>query len=408
MTLAPALRWLAPCSAWILWIVAGLAAVGCGDDASLVFGSATRRLDALELNLAQDAEPLAVRSSNLRLPADPNEPWEALDMAAGRYRRQAGAKKLEQPLYEFLLTGGGVIGVRIPGPFQTRDFNAIAIEVVCRKSARFSLDALDATGGRHSVTGVVSAASGEPQVLTFDLSGSGWKGEELESLRITSRSNSGRLALRSLDFFHSPAILSFPAVAKPALFEWGGEMRHTVGLGAGDPLESQTNVVAGAVLRFSYVQPPYLLNRAGAYIELSMQGSAGDEQLHSYPLDGAGEQSWREVRIPLNEFEGQNLRLRWELVGDATTACGIAEAGILTGVGQSRRVVLVTSDTHRADHMGQAGLGVRVQTPNLDALADRGVSFDSCFTSTNTTNPSHIALMTATSPRDVWVAVVVI
>jgi arylsulfatase A-like enzyme len=39
-------------------------------------------------------------------------------------------------------------------------------------------------------------------------------------------------------------------------------------------------------------------------------------------------------------------------------------------------------------------------TPNLDGLAQRGVFFENCFTATNVTNPSHIALMTAVHPRD--------
>jgi arylsulfatase A-like enzyme len=69
----------------------------------------------------------------------------------------------------------------------------------------------------------------------------------------------------------------------------------------------------------------------------------------------------------------------------------------------SRSVVLVTTDTHRGDHLGSASDSVGVSTPNLDALAARGVQFDTCFTSTNSTNPSHVALMTGQHPRDTGV-----
>jgi arylsulfatase A-like enzyme len=65
-------------------------------------------------------------------------------------------------------------------------------------------------------------------------------------------------------------------------------------------------------------------------------------------------------------------------------------------------VLLITSDTHRADHIGAAGK-VDILTPNLDALAQRGVMFEDCFTATNVTNPSHIALMTAVHPRDTMI-----
>jgi arylsulfatase A-like enzyme len=66
-------------------------------------------------------------------------------------------------------------------------------------------------------------------------------------------------------------------------------------------------------------------------------------------------------------------------------------------------VLLITSDTHRGDFIGAAARPADVTTPNLDGLAARGVSFQDCWSSTNVTNPSHIALMTGESPRDTGV-----
>jgi arylsulfatase A-like enzyme len=63
-------------------------------------------------------------------------------------------------------------------------------------------------------------------------------------------------------------------------------------------------------------------------------------------------------------------------------------------------VLLVTSDTHRGDHLGAAAKGVSVPTPALDALAQRGVLFEDCFAPSHVTLPSHAALFTGTSPRD--------
>jgi arylsulfatase A-like enzyme len=68
-----------------------------------------------------------------------------------------------------------------------------------------------------------------------------------------------------------------------------------------------------------------------------------------------------------------------------------------------RRRLGRTSDTHRADAINSANLGVDVHTPELDALTARGVIFEDCWASTNVTIPSHVALMTATSPRDTGV-----
>ena len=51
-------------------------------------------------------------------------------------------------------------------------------------------------------------------------------------------------------------------------------------------------------------------------------------------------------------------------------------------------VVLITSDTHRGDHLGASRLGIVIETPVLDSLARQGLLFDNCFSSTNVTRPS--------------------
>ncbi|MGZ5423453.1 MAG: sulfatase-like hydrolase/transferase, partial [Candidatus Aminicenantales bacterium] len=55
-------------------------------------------------------------------------------------------------------------------------------------------------------------------------------------------------------------------------------------------------------------------------------------------------------------------------------------------------VLLVTLDTTRADHLpcyGYAG----VSTPNLDAVAGRGIVFEQAATATPLTLPSHSTIM---------------
>ena len=62
--------------------------------------------------------------------------------------------------------------------------------------------------------------------------------------------------------------------------------------------------------------------------------------------------------------------------------------------------VLVSSDTHRADHVAAMGLGVELDTPSLDALAASGLLFERAWATTNVTSPSHVAMLTAIHPRD--------
>jgi hypothetical protein len=80
------------------------------------------------------------------------------------------------------------------------------------------------------------------------------------------------------------------------------------------------------------------------------------------------------------------LRLAITLVA---AACGSGE--------DVRGVVLITIDTLRADHVGCYG-DRTAHTPNLDALADSGVRFETAVSPVPLTLPSHASLMTALDP----------
>jgi arylsulfatase A-like enzyme/Tfp pilus assembly protein PilF len=88
-------------------------------------------------------------------------------------------------------------------------------------------------------------------------------------------------------------------------------------------------------------------------------------------------------------------------------ACAlICAAGGLLACGQARepdseaaasRIVLVTIDTLRADHLGSYGADW-ARTPHLDRLASRGVRFASAIAPTPMTQPSHATLFTGLDP----------
>ena len=60
-------------------------------------------------------------------------------------------------------------------------------------------------------------------------------------------------------------------------------------------------------------------------------------------------------------------------------------------------VLVITLDTIRTDRLGAYG-NSRVQTPFVDGLAERGVTFDRCIAPTPLTLPSHTSLFTGTYP----------
>ena len=60
--------------------------------------------------------------------------------------------------------------------------------------------------------------------------------------------------------------------------------------------------------------------------------------------------------------------------------------------GKAPNIVLLTLDTTRADHLGSAGWTF-ASTPNLDALAGRGVRFDRCDSAAPITLPAHATIL---------------
>jgi arylsulfatase A-like enzyme len=75
--------------------------------------------------------------------------------------------------------------------------------------------------------------------------------------------------------------------------------------------------------------------------------------------------------------------------------CGRGAAPSLTS--NRLNVLMILSDALRADRVGCYG-GLGAATPNVDALADRGVAFSNFLSSSPATGPAHASLVTGTYP----------
>ena len=65
----------------------------------------------------------------------------------------------------------------------------------------------------------------------------------------------------------------------------------------------------------------------------------------------------------------------------------------------ARNVLLITVDTTRADFLSCYGSAL-LTTPNIDALAARGVRFSQATSVIPLTGPSHATMLTGLYPRD--------
>ena len=60
-------------------------------------------------------------------------------------------------------------------------------------------------------------------------------------------------------------------------------------------------------------------------------------------------------------------------------------------------IILISIDTLRADHLGCYGYK-RETSPNIDRLAEKGVTFKNTITPVNATSPSHVSILTSLYP----------
>ena len=75
----------------------------------------------------------------------------------------------------------------------------------------------------------------------------------------------------------------------------------------------------------------------------------------------------------------------------------LAAGGCAAPQAPAQRIILVTIDTLRADHLGAYGYP-RGVSPFLDDLAGRSVVFDLALSSSSHTAPSHASLFTSLQP----------
>ena len=85
------------------------------------------------------------------------------------------------------------------------------------------------------------------------------------------------------------------------------------------------------------------------------------------------------------------------LLGGCRRGARQGNAAIDGRSGRHPNVVLVTIDTLRADHVGSYG-NAAAATPNLDALAARGVRFQTAVAHVPLTGPSHASILTGLTP----------
>ena len=117
-----------------------------------------------------------------------------------------------------------------------------------------------------------------------------------------------------------------------------------------------------------------------------------------------GEAGWRDVSLVFtnDRIEGKrdrNVRVaRVRITRTSRLSAPEGARKLYEGL-KGANVVLISIDTLRADHLSLNGYA-RATSPNLDALAARGVSFTNAVASSHWTAPSHATLLTGLHPEE--------
>lgn len=316
------------------------------------------------------------------------------------------------------LFGGERHELRLQGPFEGDDANLLEVDVVAHRDLTLRAALLRDGAVALPASDFAFVRVGEARRCSLDLRDPKRRAGHFDELVLYANAHGegpdldwSFVAARLVE---RPAASWLPRVGTPGLdeddaglVEIEGDARRGIGLAAGHPLAARARVPARGKLAFAYGWPRHMGARGGtATLAVTVDAGQGSTPVERFELGSGFERAprWREASIPLERWAGREVTIAFSLEapGDPEAACGLAEACVVAP-GKAATVLLVTSDTHRGDHLGSAGRGVVIETPVLDALASEGVVFRDCFASSDVTIPSHVALMTGLHPRDTGV-----
>jgi arylsulfatase len=291
--------------------------------------------------------------------------------------------------------------LNIPGPFDNRRFNRVAVTLALNAKADLYVELRRGNKTVLKSSRVRVAGTRRPQTEFIDIPGTLGLDETSDRLRLQVVPQGGKPTILGIDLLQSPIANWLPAASHGmGQVALNGEARSAVGLSSKNPLRSKVAAPPGANLRFAYALPNEL-QRARESLSIQIEvtrpdgSTVGRKRVRVKEVD-----RWHEVEVKLDYEGGEELTTLLTLEGARAareSLVAIASPRLERKLNDPPAVLLVTSDTHRADHLGKKS------TPFLNRLADQGVRFDDCLAATNITNPSHASILTGLSTRETGV-----
>ena len=167
------------------------------------------------------------------------------------------------------------------------------------------------------------------------------------------------------------------------------------------PTNSETvfplKVPANGSVEFGMIR--HAANESPVRGEVAVRSPELGEEVFFSEQSGDESTTWR---ADLAQWAGEHVNLVFRAVGgqagDGVTWVEPSLHGEIPGMNVDANVVLIVIDTLRADYL--AVYGGEAQTPNMDALARRGVLFEHAYSHVPITVPSHASMFTSLIPTE--------
>lgn len=385
---------------WLLSLPAALAS--CGGDPPPPRPASQERL-ALTPGRPDGPVPEIVSVARYQV-ADGVDRW-TFPREPGRVQTLAATE--DHPAVEYLgFPEKTAAQIRFPAALEAGAFNQVAVTVVLEQREDVSVQLF--RGAQRAVQSEILRVRGGdgPTTVVFDLGRVLRESEPFDGAAVSFAGLKGRSGLVSVDFLWKPLELWLPDTSAPGLVAIRGEARRAVGLAHGRPLRATFRATPGSRLAFACGVPPDVCREgAPGVVRVALAAPDMVEEVRSVELGAQqGEASrWHALDIPLERFAGREVTATFTLENEdpRPSVCALEVPLVLRDpISPPQTVLLITSDTHRADHVGAAPRTAGVETTFIDSLIARGVYFEDCYSSIEVTNPSHASLMTGISPRD--------
>ncbi|MDE0914935.1 MAG: sulfatase [Planctomycetota bacterium] len=299
--------------------------------------------------------------------------------------------------------------VAIPQAIPAGSVNRAAVRLMCKSKVDVAValtrngeDVVTSAFLRHSGTGL-------PGVVFVDIPGVLGQSKPFDGVRVLIDRLKHNSVFLGVELLSAPLHGFLPKdPSQPEAVGMENEYRTAIALSKDAPMTAEVLATPGAVLKFGMARP-LEVRRTTEHPRILVRVTDMEQEPPVEIAKGAfnlprGRDSklWVDAELVLPLAAPGRVQVSFSLhsAEEGPSLVALSSPRIERRWAGPKTVVLVTSDTHRADHVGGSSRNVGVETPFLDQLAGKGVMFEDAYASTNITNPSHASLMTALSPRD--------